>query len=33
LAHAEDLLEFGDAEFFAGEEAEHAEAGLVAEEA
>jgi hypothetical protein len=33
LSHAEDLLEFGDAEFFAGEEAEHAEAGLVAEEA
>jgi hypothetical protein len=33
LAHAEDLLEFGNAEFFAGEETEHAEARLITEKA
>ena len=33
LAHGEDLLEFGDGELFAFEEAEHAEAAFVTEEA
>lgn len=33
LAHGEDLLEFGDGEFLAFEEAEHAESAFVTEEA
>ena len=33
LAHAEDLLEFGDGELFALQEPEHAEAAFITEEA